>query len=108
MSNFSQNAANYSRQNRAANAASPVTQAERQHQANLYETTASFNHLFTNPAERVSVLHKIALDWAAEHGLTTPSVDYLIARMQSQIETKRAQLLQDEEWSEPTYRELQY
>jgi hypothetical protein len=108
MTSHTQNASNYGHTTRRMAAASPVTQTERERVNRLFATRATFDHLFTEPAERVSVMHKIASDWTAAHGLTTPSLDYLVERLAAQIETKRAQLLQDgDTFTEPTLNEIQ-
>jgi hypothetical protein len=107
---YAQNASNYRDATRRMAAASPVTQTERERVNRLFATRATFDHLFTDTAERVSVLHKIASDWTDIHGLdSTPSLDYQVERLTAQIETKRAQLLQEgDTFTEPTYRDEQY
>jgi hypothetical protein len=108
MSNPTANASHYGHATRRIAAAQPPSRTELERQAKFYATDATFKHLFTNPAERVSVMHKIASDWTAAHGQTTPSLDYLVERLTAQIETKRAQLLQDgDDYREPSINEIQ-
>jgi hypothetical protein len=108
MSNHTANASHYGHTTRRMAESQPATPAQTARITLLLTTRATFDHLFTDAAERISVTHKIASDWTDIHGLTTPSLDYLVERLTAQIEIKRAQLLQDgDEFTEPTYREIQ-
>jgi hypothetical protein len=108
MSNHTANASHYGHATRRMAESQPATPAQTARITLLLTTRATFDHLFVNLAERQSVLHKINQDWTAAHGQTTPSLDYLVERLTAQIETKRAQILQDgDTFTEPTYREIQ-
>jgi hypothetical protein len=105
---YAQNASHYGHATRRMAESQPATPAQTARITHLLTTRASFDHLFTNLAERVSVLHQISRDWEAVHGPTTPTIDFLVERMASQIETKRAQLLQEnDDYREPTLNEIQ-
>jgi hypothetical protein len=107
---YAHNASNYGHQTRRMAAASPVTQSETDRQSKLYATYATLTHLFPETAERQSALAVVWREWyaAGNDRTSTPSVDFLVETMERQIETRKAQLMQEgDEYSEPTRNDIQ-